>query len=576
MFKIYKKLGWYFKQEKYRYIGLVIFCIACVYLMTLPAKYLGNALDLISSGQVTAASLRNTVLQMAGVAIGIYACMNIRNRLMQQGSFKLQYILRNQLMTYLSKMDAHYYNDHETGDLMAVATSDMNFICLAMGQILNQLIYSSWTLVFVLVQMITTINLKLTLVAVVPLPLASYLVYRVAKKLRSLFQACRDAFGNFNNTTLESVAGVQVVRAFVQEKNDIDKLRKVADDVKDTETKALRLDAAFGPIFRTVFSISLVLGMICGVYLVFMREISAGNLVTFNLYLNMLRAPIFGLGMVMNRLQRANASMARFENVTGVEVALEQPEDPLPLDQIDEIEFKDYSFRYPDSKFDSLDHISFKIERGQTIGIIGKTGSGKSTLVDQFLRFYKLGTGEFLINGKSADQYDFVEVRKHFGYVPQEHTLFSKTVKENIELGRVGDVSEEELMEAIHLADFEKDLQFLNNGLDTMCGEDGTMLSGGQKQRLSIARAFLSDPDVLILDDSLSAVDGTTEANIIGNLKEKRQDKTTVIIAHRLSAIQHADLILVFDDGRIIEKGNHESLMNEQGWYYQQFKNQSL
>lgn len=576
MFNIYKKLGWYFKQEKYRYIGLMIFGIASAYAMTLPAKLLGGALDLISSGQVDAESLKKVVFQMALVAISIYLCMNIKNRLMQEGSFKLQYILRNHLMTYLSKMDAHYYNDHETGDLMAVATQDVNFICMAAGNNLNQIINAVFVLGFVLCQMIFNVSWKLTFMAIVPLPLASFVVYKVARKLRDLFLACRESFGNFNNTTLESVAGVQVVRAFVQEKNDIEKLKKAADDVKEKEIIGLRLDSAFGPLFRSVFSISLMIGITYGVYLVFNREISAGNLVTFNLYLNMLRAPIFGLGMIMNRLQRANASIDRFESVTSINLVVESPKKPNKLKEIDTIEFKDYSFSYPDSKFDSLENISFKISKGETIGIIGKTGSGKSTLIDQLLRFYHLGTGEFLINGKSADTYDFVEVRRHFGYVPQEHTLFSKTVRQNIELGHIGEVSEEELMKAIKLADFEKDLKFLNKGLDTMCGEDGTMLSGGQKQRLSIARAFISNPEILILDDSLSAVDGTTESNIIQNLKATRQNKTTIIIAHRLSAIKHADQIIVFDNGRIVEMGNHDTLLAKKGWYYEQFTNQSL
>ena len=194
----------------------------------------------------------------------------------------------------------------------------------------------------------------------------------------------------------------------------------------------------------------------------------------------------------------------------------------------------------------------------------------------QLLRYYKKGQGQFLINGHSISEYDYNDVRRHFGYVPQEHVLFSKTVKENIELGHIGKVSEEKLMEAIRLADFEKDLKYLNDGLNTLCGEDGAMLSGGQKQRLSIARAFISESEVLILDDSLSAVDGNTEANIINSLKTSRVGKTTIIIAHRLSAIKHADQIIVLDDGKIIESGNHETLLAKKGWYYEQFTNQSL
>lgn len=576
MFSIYKKLGWFFVKEKWRYIGFVICSVVSTFLMTLPPKYLGNALDAIGTGQITENYFYELIIKMAIVAILLYGGFNIRARLSQNGSFKLQYILRNQLMDYLEQMDAHYYNDHETGDLMAVATQDVNNICMATSQILNQFLSGALTIIFVMWQMIGGVNIKLTLAAVTPFPIAIVLVYFMSKKIRRLFIASRDAFGEFNNTTLESVAGVQVIRAFVQEKNDIEKLRHSADYARDKEQAAVKLDSAFGPLFRIVFSISVTITIGYGVFLVFNREITAGELVSFNLYLTMLRMPMMGIGMVLNRLQRAQASYDRFEETTMVKVRVETPEKPLPLKQIDKIEFKNYSFAYPQSEFDSLKNISFTIKRGQTIGIIGKTGSGKSTLIQQLLRYYKKGTGVFLINDQPVENYDYIDVRSHFGYVPQEHVLFSKTVRENIKLGHIGEVSDEKMMEAIRLADFEKDLKYLRDGLDTLCGEDGTMLSGGQKQRLSIARAFIADPEIFILDDSLSAVDGSTESNIIQNLKNARANKTNIIIAHRLSAIKHADLIIVLDDGHIIESGNHETLLAQKGWYYEQFTNQSL
>ena len=576
MFGLYKKLGWFFKQEKYRYIAFLVCVITATFLMTLPPKYLGNALDAIGTGQITEPYFYELITKMSIVAVLLYGAFNLRARLMFNGSFKLQYILRNQLMDYLERMDAHYYNEHETGDLMAVATQDVNNICMATSQILNQLLSSIFTIIFVVTQMINGVDLKLTIAAILPLPFAIVLVYFMSKKIRRLFIASRDAYGEFNNTTLESVAGVQVIRAFVQEKNDIEKLKHSADIARDKEKIALKLDSAFGPLFRIVFSISVMIAIGYGVFLVFNREISAGELVSFNLYLSMLRMPMMGIGQVLNRLQRAQASFDRFEETTMVHVRVEQPKHPKSLKQIDTIEFKNYSFRYPNSEFDSLNDITFTIKKGETIGIIGKTGSGKSTLIQQLLRYYKKGQGEFNINDYPVELYDYINIRQHFGYVPQEHVLFSKTVRENIKLGHVGEVSDEKMMEAIRLADFEKDIQYLRDGLDTLCGEDGTMLSGGQKQRLSIARAFIADPEILILDDSLSAVDGNTEANIIQNLKTARKDKTNIIIAHRLSAIKHADQIIVLDNGHIIEQGNHEQLLNKKGWYYEQFTNQSL
>ena len=576
MFSIYKKLGWFFKQEKWRYVVFLIVNILSMYLMTLPPKYLGEALDVIGTGQINENYYFNIIVKMSIVAVLLYAGFNIRSRLMMNGSHKLQYILRNQLMDYLERMDSHYYNEHETGDLMAVATQDVNNICMATSQILSQLISSVFTMIFVIWQMVGGVNLKLTVVSLIPLPIAIVLVYFMSKKIRRLFIDSRDAFGEFNNTTLESVAGVQVIRAFVQEKNDIEKLRKSANVAQEKERIALKLDSAFGPLFRIVFSISVMIAIGFGVMLVFNREISAGELVSFNLYLTMLRMPMMGIGMVLNRLQRSQASYERFEETTMMKVRVEKPDHPQELLKIDSIQFKDYSFRYPKSEFDSLKNLTLDIYAGQTIGIIGKTGSGKSTFIQQLLRYFKKGKGEFNMNQLPVESYDYIDIRKHFAYVPQEHVLFSKTVRENIELGHIGKVSEETLMEAIRLADFEKDLHYLRDGLDTMCGEDGTMLSGGQKQRLSIARAFIANPDILILDDSLSAVDGSTEANIIKNLKDSRKNKTNIIIAHRLSAIKHADKIIVLDGGQIVEQGNHESLLALRGWYYEQFTNQSL
>jgi len=576
MFSIYKKLGWYFKQEKKRYIAFFILAVTLSFVETLPPKLLGQALDNIAQGLMTEAKLISTVGWMALLAIGIYVGYNIRGRLMQYGSFKLQYLLRKQLMGYWSQMDAHYYADHETGDLMAVATADINAICMAASRILNQLIASVFMMGFVLAQMVTSVDWKLTVITVLPLPVAIVIVFFMSRHVRRLFVDARNAFGDFNNTTLESVAGVQVVRAFVQEQNDIEKLRHSANISKEKELKAVRLDSAFGPLFRSVFSISMILAISVGVYMVYSHVISAGELVTFNIYLVMLRMPLWSAGTVLNALQRSQAAYDRFEETTCVHLKLEHGKHLRPVHGIESISFENYSFTYPYSEFASLKDISLNIYKGQTIGIVGRTGSGKSTLLVQLLRYYAKGKGKLRVNGEPVEKLDYISLRGHFGYVPQEHVLFSKTVRQNIELGHIGPVSEEKLMEAIRLADFEKDLKYLKDGLNTLCGEDGTMLSGGQKQRLSIARAFLAEPEVLILDDSLSAVDGKTEATIVENLKRTRKDKTTLIVAHRLSAVAHADLIVVMDNGRIVDQGTHEELLDHHGWYYEQYQNQIL
>ena len=576
MLKIYKKLSWFFRQEKKRYVSFFIISIALSLLEILPPQLLGQSLDQIAQASFTKEELFTTIIIMSLIAILIYIGYNLRGRLLMYGSFKLQYLLRNQLMDYLSSMDGHYYANHETGDLMAVATADINAICMAASRILSQILSSTFMMSVVLSVMVLTTNWKLTAITILPLPISIVVIYKLSNKARQLFVDARNAFGEFNNTTLESVAGVSVVRAFVQEENDFKKLEKAADLSKDKELKAMKLDAAFGPLFRCVFAVASILAISYGVFLVYEHQISAGELVTFNIYLGMLRMPLWSCGMVLNALQRAQASYERFEKTTTVNLQLEKETGKKIISQIDEIEFKNYSFTYPNSEFESLKDISFKIKKGMTVGIAGKTGSGKTTLLLQLLRFYAKGEGSFLINQLPVQTIDYMNLRQFFGYVPQEHILFSKTVRENIALGYVGKVSDEKINEAIELADFKKDLQFLKDGLNTLCGEDGTMLSGGQKQRLSIARAFLKNPEVLLLDDSLSAVDGKTESTIVENLKNKRKNRTTIIVAHRLSAIRHADLIIVLDQGKIVDMGTHQSLLQHGGWYKKQYENQIL
>ncbi len=576
MFSIYRKLGWFFKQEKKRYLTFFFLAVVLAYVETLPPKLLGNALDVIAQGTMTKDILFQIVGSMIFIAAFIYFATRLRASCMMYGNFRLQYLLRNQLMDYWVSQDAHYYVDHETGDLMAVATADVNNICMAASRVLLQLIASVFMMGFVIWQMISSVNLQLTLFVALPLPVAIAIIFYMSKTVRRLFVEAREAFGQFNNATLESVAGVSVIRAFVQEQNDIKKLQESANHAKAKELKAIKIDAAFGPLFRSVYSISTIIAMSLGVYMVFQNQITAGELVTFNIYITMLRMPLWSAGMVLNTLQRANAAYDRFEKTTSVNLQVEHGDNLEKIDTINEIKFKDYSFKYPHSEFDSLRNIDLTIQKGQTVGIVGKTGCGKSTLLLQLLRYYAKGKGSLEVNGIGVENIDYINLRSFFGYVPQEHVLFSKTVKENIELGHIGPVSEEKLMEAIRLADFEKDLQYLRDGLDTLCGEDGTMLSGGQKQRLSIARAFLSNPEVLLLDDSLSAVDGSTEATIVENLKQSRKNKTTIIVAHRLSAVRHADQIVVMDQGKIIDVGTHEELLGHHGWYYDQYQNQIL
>ena len=312
--------------------------------------------------------------------------------------------------------------------------------------------------------------------------------------------------------------------------------------------------------------------------MVFRSELTPGALVTFMLYIGMLGWPLFSIGNVFGILRRGDTSYDRINDILEIETAVAVDQEKETVSVLNELTFNNYAFKYPDAIEGeyALADVNFSLKKGQTLGIVGVVGGGRTTLVRQLLGEYSLDNDEMIsLNGKSYNDYNVASVRKLFGYVPQEHILFSKSVKDNLKVAKI-DATDEEIDEAIDLADFRKDMQFLSDGLDTMTGESGVMLSGGQKQRLAIARAFLSNPEILVLDDALSAVDGTTEARIIGNIIQHREGRTNIIIAHRLSAVVHADNIIVLQDGKILESGTHIELLQQNGWYKEQFEYQSM
>lgn len=336
-----------------------------------------------------------------------------------------------------------------------------------------------------------------------------------------------------------------------------------------------KIDALFNPITKILTGLSYMIGLGFGAYLVSKQEMTLGELVTFNVYLGMIVWPMFAIGELINVMQRGNASLDRVQETLDEKEDVVDPKTPTIIQNPESIVFKDVTFQYPQSSSINLANLEVSLKKGQTLGIVGKTGSGKTTVVKQLLREYPNGEGDLFVSNSPIHDQTKEQVRNWIGYVPQDHVLFSRTVKENILFGK-SDATEDELHEAIRLANFERDLEMLPLGLQTLVGEKGVSLSGGQKQRISIARALIRDPEILILDDSLSAVDAKTEATIIQNIQTARSDKTTIIVTHRLSAIQHADWVIVLEDGHIVEEGTHQTLLEEEGWYKEQHDRQQV
>ncbi|MCP8968163.1 ABC transporter ATP-binding protein [Ectobacillus ponti] len=575
MFSVLQKLTWFFKAEWKRYTISITLLMLVNILEIMPPKLLGMSIDDIKDGTLTAAGILQYIGILLAVALGAYIMTFFWQHQLFGGAFVLERVMRSKLMRHLLNMTPAFYQRNRTGDLMARATNDLKAISNTAGFGILTLVDSSAYMLTILFMMAITISWKLTLAAMLPLPIMAIAMNRYGKKLHERFTVAQDSFGDMNDKVLESIAGVRVIRAYVQEKEDEQRFHRLATDVYEKNMEVAKIDALFDPTIKLLVGLSYLIGLVYGAFLVFRSEVTLGELVSFNVYLGMMIWPMFAIGELINVMQRGNASLDRVNETLACEPEVQDPAEAEKVEKPESIVFDRVSFRYPTGDTEQLREVSFSLKRGQTLGVVGKTGSGKTTLVRQLLRQYPVQPESILMSGVPLERIPVEEVLGWVGYVPQEHILFSKSVRENIMFG-CRHVDKEALQQAIRLSAFEKDLTFLPDGLETIVGEKGVSLSGGQKQRIAIARAMILNPEILILDDSLSAVDARTEAAIIASIRSERSNKTTIITTHRLSAVQHADWIVVMDEGRVAEAGTHEMLLAHGGWYKEQFERQQL
>ncbi|MCZ8541917.1 ABC transporter ATP-binding protein [Psychrobacillus psychrodurans] len=575
MFSVLFKLKWFFKDHWKRYTVAVSLLIIASAFEVLPPWLVGEAIDAITMGEMTKESLMQYVLYFVGIIIIGYGLNFVWQYQLFGGSITIERILRSKLNLKFLNMTPTFYEKNRTGDLMARATNDLNAVATTAGFGIMTLIDSTMYMAALILAMGFLISWKLTIFAILPIPILAFIMQYLGKIIHEKYMVAQDAFGDLNDRVLESVAGVRVIRAYVQERADEQNFANMSEEVYEKNMIVERIDALFGPITKVGTGISYVVALGYGAYLVSKGEMTVGNLITFNVYLGMAIWPMFAIGELINVMQRGNASLDRVQETLNYDQDVKDPISPVQLNSVESIGFTDVGFQYPLSQVKNLQNIRVKLQKGQTLGIVGKTGSGKTTFMKQLLKEYPIGAGQLTIGETAISAQTKDQVLEWIGYVPQDHVLFSRTIRQNILFGKE-DATEDELEEAIRLAHFQKDLMNLPMGLETLVGEKGVSLSGGQKQRVSIARALIKNPEILLLDDSLSAVDAKTEAKIIENIQNERRGKTTIITTHRLSGIQHADHIIVLDEGLIVEEGSHEELLTQNGWYKEQYDRQQL
>ncbi|MBF0819326.1 ABC transporter ATP-binding protein [Streptococcus acidominimus] len=561
----------YVRQHKWLYLLVAVTLIVYDVCLLIPTKIIQGLVDKIGHGTLTTAGLMQDMLFLLGVTILAYITAYIWHLKLFQSSVQFKFDMQQSSFRKLVVMRTPFYEKFRSGDVMTRFSTDVEGLMDMVGYGLMIVVYGGGMIAFIIPTMLF-ISWQISLVALVPMVLLVVAIYMIGQRQDQAVEANREAVAGLNDEVLEVVEGIRVTRAYSKKERQKRKFQERTHKLARGGDNIMALQSLYNPLATILlgFATLAVLGM--GAIFLENGQVTLGQVIALQLYTVSLLEPFWMLSDFILVYQTGKTSFAKLQEL--VETGDEMEEDGADLlGDLHEIAFDNYDFRYPQAERNSLTGISWVLKAGQTVGIVGKTGSGKTTLIRQFLRQYPIGKGRFTLNGQSVLAIKRSSIEEKIGYVPQEHVLFSKTVRENIALGKGGSQLDE-IVQAIETADFTKDLERMSEGIETLIGERGVSISGGQKQRISIARAFLRNPDLLILDDSLSAVDARTERQIIENIQREREGKTNIIVTHRLSAVQHADWVLVLEDGRIIEEGTPAQLLANAGWYYEQYQRQ--
>lgn len=568
------------RQRLWRYVrpykGLLAWGVVCIFIANLGQMIgpivLRDGIDDLTRG-VTQAKL----LYYGGAFIAINLVAGffvfLQRRVIPTVARSFEYDLSNDFYAHLQKLPQEFYQTSRTGDLMSRATSDMSAVRLIVA---GAALYAVNTLfgIALILPLMLSMNWRLTLLAFLPLPLVTLTTKIVSKKIHDESTLVQEHFGTVSNRVQESLAGVRVIRAYVQEDAEMENFKRVNTELVRRNVRLIHLNSFFAPVVNFIIGIAVVAGVWYGGLLTLRGQLTIGQLFQFILYLEFLIYPMLQLGIIVNYFQRGMASMKRLHEVMSIEPAIGDSADRGEVTEIEgEIEFRNLSFTYPGNREPVLKDINLRIQPGQTVAFVGNVGSGKSTLVSLVPRLLDVAPGQVLIDGRPIHAIPLQELRSAIGYVPQETFLFSDTIFANIAFGAPNAGSREVEQSALE-AGLAEDVEAFPNGYATSIGERGITLSGGQKQRTALARALIRQPRILIMDDSLSAVDTQTEAKILAHLRRVRFQRTNLIVSHRISTIKDADLIVVLEDGRIVERGTHSDLITRGGLYARLYEKQ--
>ena len=563
----------YISKNKLSYLLVTISLLIEYSILLVPTKIIQFIVDEITNGTLDFNKLMlslfillaSTVIAYFSGYYWIYKLYTMSNNFLFE--------IRLKMFEKFLNMRQSFYSKFKTGDMLTRFTNDGKDYQGILGYGATNFLFAIAYIIFVLPAMFT-ISIKISLIASMPIIIGGIIIYNSGKKYDSIAEKERESLSNLSNEVLEMVEGVRVIRAYSNSQTAYNIFKEKTNSLRKMNNNLAFYIAVFSKVPNILLGLCMVIVVYFGAYSLFNGEISLGQLIAIQLYSLMLLYPMWILTEFILDYKMAKVSHQRIDELLNTSDDLSE-DGTIEIQSINAIQFKNYSFKYNSKLPLSLENINFTLNKGETLGIIGKTGSGKTSLIRQLLVQFPIGDGEILINEIPLEKYKRSSIEKLISYVPQEHFLFSKSVLENIKIGKE-DASEEEINSAIKSAAFDSDIENLSEGINTLVGEKGVSISGGQKQRILIARAFLKNSDLLILDDSLSAVDAKTEQKIIGELIKLRSDKTNIIVTHRLSAIKNANKVIVMDNGNIVEYGTPDELFDKKGWYYEQYIRQDL